>query len=60
MDVAPTILQHFDLPIPADMLGKVIDGSRAYSAEDLENSIPFEGKPQVSDVARLILHEFGN
>jgi hypothetical protein len=36
MDVAPTILQHFDLPIPADMLGKVIDGSRAYSMEDEE------------------------
>jgi predicted AlkP superfamily phosphohydrolase/phosphomutase len=36
MDVAPTIVQRFGLPIPADMLGKVIDGSRAYSAEDEE------------------------
>jgi len=34
MDVAPTVLQHFGLPIPADMLGKVIDGGRAYSADD--------------------------
>ncbi len=36
MDVAPTILQHFGLPIPSDMLGTVIDGSRTYSAEDEE------------------------
>jgi len=36
MDVAPTILQQFGLPIPADMQGKVIDGSRAYSSEDEE------------------------
>ena len=34
MDVAPTILQHFGLPIPADMLGSVIDAGRAYSADD--------------------------
>lgn len=30
MDVAPTILRHFRLPVPPDMLGRVIDGSRAY------------------------------
>lgn len=36
MDVAPTILEHFGLPIPADMLGTVIDAHRAYSAEDEE------------------------
>jgi len=34
MDVAPTVLQHAGLPIPDDMLGSVIDASRAYSADD--------------------------
>jgi len=28
MDVAPTILRHFKLPVPPDMLGSAIDGSR--------------------------------
>ena len=32
-DVAPTILRAFGLPIPADMLGTVIDAHRDYSAE---------------------------
>lgn len=36
MDVAPTILQQFGLPIPGDMLGAAIDASRTYSADEEE------------------------
>lgn len=36
MDVAPTILRQFDLPVPEDMLGSVIDDSRTDNHDEGE------------------------
>jgi predicted AlkP superfamily phosphohydrolase/phosphomutase len=33
MDITPTVLQHLGVPIPADMLGRVIDRSRTYGTD---------------------------